>query len=407
MTDKGLRFALTTAFVMFALLFLTYNTVRYFYKPYETEVVYEYNLSDKIKTKGMLAREEDLLLTEKPQKEMGYVVSDGEVVIERTVVAKAYDSEYDLKGISQVAEVEKEIDILRKAQSSVVSLRNIENVSAQVNKIVGDLVFSQKVGDLSHLTNIRNDLQFQLAKRSILSGEKNFKKKIAELTAKEEKIRETIHEGEDIQSGMDGYFSSQTDGLESQIKYSQLKSLTFDELEGLMKSCDGAKPTNFVGKVMHDHNWSVLIITDSENVKDFTVGEKVTLDFKHTDQRNIKATVEKIIFQEDTDKTAVIFDCTAVNAFTMSQRISDVEVSSKSFVGLKVSQHALRFLDGKEGVYVIEGGAAVFKTVDIIYKTDNFVICGKNDVPGALRLFDEVVVSGTDLYNGKIVENYK
>ncbi|MEG1973309.1 MAG: HlyD family efflux transporter periplasmic adaptor subunit, partial [Oscillospiraceae bacterium] len=333
-----------------------------------------------------------LLLTEKPQNEMGYTVMDGEVVIARTVVAKSYNSENDIKGISEAAEIQKEIEILQKAQSSVVTLRNIETVSAQVNKIVGNLVFAQSLGDLSELSEIHDDMQFQLAKRAVLSGEKDFKQKITELTAKKEGILAPINEGENIPSGMNGYFSSQTDGLESKIKYSTLKSFSFEDLAGLMESCKTGRPTNFVGKVMHDHNWSVMIITDNEKAAAFTMGEKVILDFKQTDQRNIPAVISALIPVEGGHQTAVIFDCSVVNAFVLSERLVDVEVSSKSFSGLKISQKALRFLNDKEGVYVIEGGAAVFKAVDIIYKTDRFVICNEAISQGGLRLFDEVIV---------------
>ena len=41
--------------------------------------------------------------------------------------------------------------------------------------------------------------------------------------------------------------------------------------------------------------------------------------------------------------------------------------------------------------------------VDILYSNDNMMICKKSDEDGMLRLYDQVIVKGRSLYDGKII----
>ena len=61
--------------------------------------------------------------------------------------------------------------------------------------------------------------------------------------------------------------------------------------------------------------------------------------------------------------------------------------------------------DGVTGVYVLSGINAVFKPIEILYSDSNYVIC-KNDVQSSsgIRMYDEVILGGSDLYDGKTVK---
>ena len=64
---------------------------------------------------------------------------------------------------------------------------------------------------------------------------------------------------------------------------------------------------------------------------------------------------------------------------------------------------ALRAPDSVPGVYVLTGMQIEFKPVEIIYTGEDYIICKKSDSDDALRLYDQVVVKGKNLYDGKIV----
>ena len=63
-------------------------------------------------------------------------------------------------------------------------------------------------------------------------------------------------------------------------------------------------------------------------------------------------------------------------------------------------------VNGATGVYVMQGSTVKFKPVNILYTGDNYVICEKNETgdTGKLRLYDEVIEKGKDLYDGKFIQ---
>ena len=79
-------------------------------------------------------------------------------------------------------------------------------------------------------------------------------------------------------------------------------------------------------------------------------------------------------------------------------------VVKKEYSGLKIPKSALRVVDSKRGVYVLTGMQVKFVEVNIIYSADNYMLCEKQtDDEKSLRLYDDVIVKGKNLYDGKIV----
>ena len=404
MRNKGIGYIISVLFMAFVLLFMGYNGFRYFYKPIETEITYEYTIADKEKTKALMVREEEILPFPRPDDVFDYTVDDGDVVVAKTVVAKTYQNEDALFNKSKTAELDKKIQALQNASKSSSSLKEIENLTAQINKSVGNAVVSSVRRDLEKIGETYEALNFFLAKKYVMNGGKDLSSHIAELETERGNYAGGFTAKENIAAGKSGYFSSFTDGFEEEISPLSLKDKSFEELENLFSVCQETKSTNNLGKVVKDHNWMALCITDVKKQDNLVVGEKVTLDFKEKNCRDLPATVVDIVKNKDKSKMAVVLKCNRINEDILAKRISDVTISSKSFRGYKVNKNALRFIDNKEGVYVIEGGVAVFKEIDVIYSSDNYVICAPDMGEGYLGIFDEVIVKGTDIYNGKLIE---
>ena len=76
----------------------------------------------------------------------------------------------------------------------------------------------------------------------------------------------------------------------------------------------------------------------------------------------------------------------------------------KEYDGLKVSKNALRVVDSKRGVYVLTGMQVKFVEVNVLFSNDSYMICEKQSADDSvLRLYDEVIVKGKNLYDGKII----
>ena len=71
--------------------------------------------------------------------------------------------------------------------------------------------------------------------------------------------------------------------------------------------------------------------------------------------------------------------------------------------GLRVNLGAVRFVDGKMGVYILEGITAHFVTIDPVWSGETYLLVRSDGGPGTLELYDQIIVKGRDLYDGKVV----
>ena len=79
-------------------------------------------------------------------------------------------------------------------------------------------------------------------------------------------------------------------------------------------------------------------------------------------------------------------------------------VVKKEYSGLKVPRSALRVVDSKRGVYVLTGMQVKFVEVNVLFTYGDYMICEKQTSDSTvLRLYDEVIVKGKNLYDGKII----
>ena len=140
-----------------------------------------------------------------------------------------------------------------------------------------------------------------------------------------------------------------------------------------------------------------------------------SLKYKEGDTLSIKtsvksspvlpAMVERINISEDSNSAVVIFSCNQMNSELAGMRTGAMTVVNKEYSGLKVSKKALRVVDGKTGVYVVSGITVKFVKVNVIYSTSDYIICEQKQSAEetVLRLYDEVVVKGRKLYDGKVI----
>ena len=129
-----------------------------------------------------------------------------------------------------------------------------------------------------------------------------------------------------------------------------------------------------------------------------------------------------------TDKRSdavVVFQCDMISNNLISIRDIQLEIQTKKYSGIKISRSALRMetlsreikdetgtvvgTEEKEvqGVYVLHGNEIRFREIVPLYVDDNFVICDANPADSfsgkVLQLYDEVVVKGRELYDGKYI----
>ena len=113
-----------------------------------------------------------------------------------------------------------------------------------------------------------------------------------------------------------------------------------------------------------------------------------------------KATVEKLI--DLGEKTLVVIECTVMDEYSASVRITDCEVLFKQYKGIKIPKSAIHFVDGQMGVYVNFSNIVYFKKISPTFEDDNYVIVPKTtNENNQVEMYDSIIVKGRNLYDGK------
>ena len=185
------------------------------------------------------------------------------------------------------------------------------------------------------------------------------------------------------------------------LKCDDLDSITPEFLNGIKAQTveDGV-----VGKLVSDYEWYIAASIPVNDSLSYKEGDELTVYTSVKSFPKLPVTVKKINISSDSSSAAVIFACNDMNSELASMRTGPMTVVKKEYSGLKIPKSALRVVNSKRGVYVLTCMQVKFVEVNVIYSDDDYMICEKQtEDEKVLRLYDEVIVKGKNLYDGKIV----
>ena len=194
-----------------------------------------------------------------------------------------------------------------------------------------------------------------------------------------------------------GYFVSSIDGYESKITYDNIDTITPAEIAEAVKTPKTASASgDIIGKMIEDYKWKLAegqaaVLTENTNVK-IIVG---------ADQSEITAKVENV--EKYGDDYVAVFSADDLNSTIASSRVGRFKLLVDSYNGIRIASSAIHFdKDNNIGVYIKSGTQAQFVKIERIYSTEDYVIVrDTTDKSGYLSLYDNVIVEGKDLYDGK------
>jgi len=110
--------------------------------------------------------------------------------------------------------------------------------------------------------------------------------------------------------------------------------------------------------------------------------------------------------RDENGDLAVIFSCVNMSEALSSIRREKLEILLVEYTGLRVPKRAITTNTKQEvGVYVRSGDIVRFRKVDQLYSdAADYVICTEETKEsGFLRLYDDVITEGSNLYDGKLI----
>ncbi len=400
MNGKYTRILATAAGILL-IIYLLYQTVFTSLSSIKTETAIAYTAEETISAEGYIIRDETVITSDDASGGvLNYEIADGNRVSKGGKVAGIYKSEHDVEIKAQIAELDKQIKnlsvVCNMDMSNVTDLSRIDN---QIKTGLIDLLDSVDGGNYSSLSADADEYLTLLNKRLVAIGaETDFSARLAALQSRKAELESSLGTAIDIISESAGYFVSSVDGYENVLGTDSIETLTKDQLESIKP--EETKAQNIIGKTVDSVDWYIATVLSFEDSLKFTEGQSVRIRVPLQTATELPVTVEKINRDAASAETVIVFKCGYMNGELSLIRTQPLTIIVSSSEGLYVPNDARRIVDNEMGVFVKTGNAIKFKPIEVVYNGTGFVICKKD---GELRLYDEVVVKGNNLYDGKVV----
>lgn len=396
--------ALRIIICIIAVVFVVHQVYSSAYKPITTVSAEYYTAVEGFSINGIVIREEKIITSDKAGT-LHFTLSDGERVAKDGIIANIYSNAEASVTVNRIEQLTSRIADIEEMQSyNDVEAADITLVNTKINNSLNTMLRGIASGDFSSFEENSAELLTNISRRQMITGEQtDFSARLTELKAELESLTATLPQPiGSIRTDASGYFVSGVDGYENVLSCENIEAVTPQYLNSLKSE---AVPSNAIGKIVSGYTWYIAAQVNISDSLKYKVGDSLTLKTTLKSSPELDVMVEKINTSQTDDAAVIIFSCQQMNSELASIRKGSMTIINSTYSGLKIPTKALRFQDDKTGVFVRSGMAIKFVGVNVIYRTDEYIICEQQvSSDTVLRLYDDVVVKGKRLYDGKIVD---
>ena len=409
MNDKQKKNSRRIGALVISILMIIYiasQAYKVVHKAVDTEVAYEYTVEDTIDTDVFVVRKE-VFITNQKEGTIIAAVDDGSRIAKGQAVAYVFTDPEDANTYTKLTEVNAKIErYTRLAAQSDNYVFDIDDLDLNIDNSIIDLVSGIDSGDVIHLADYVEAVRDKVVTRQIATGENfDFESRLSSLKAQQETLSKATINYSTISTNLSGYYVNGTDGFEQLIDYDDIKNIKVETVKEALKADAAETPEDSIGKVITEFTWYLTCVVDSNSITDLKVGDTITIRLPYSSENSINAKVYAMN-TGDENETVIVFSSSLMNSDISTLRKESAELVVSCYDGLKIPASAIRVNDeGEKGVYVLSGKIAKFKKIDIIYSTDDYVLTTANaESSDYVRLYDEIITNGKDLYDGKVIE---
>ncbi len=420
----GVSVALSLIFIVF--IFVTTNFMGN--ESIVTQTAINTTVAESINTTGFVIRDEELV-DNNSTGVLVYQVSSGDKITTDGTIATIYSNETDAVNYQNICELEQEIAEL-EALNNVLGSSNVglDSVNNRLDQKLVSFIKTVNERDFANVSSSQGDLLSAIYRKQIITGDqKNFDSKIEELKKEKDSLVQNSNDSiDEIKSKESGYFVSSVDGYENKFSINDLSEITYSDINNVTSS--EVDESKYIGKVLKGVNWYIACPVTHEQATAISHNDSdINIKIPYATSELIPAKVFSVNNSSADDMSVVILECNYMSPALSQIRNESVEIQLNTYEGLKVPRIALHddivtktttdangnyiTQESKvQGVYVKYGSELIFKQVYVIYSDEDYVICSENPDDDllfngtTLMLYDEVVVEGDNLYNGKLID---
>ena len=384
--------------------YMTYNAFAYTYSPVTTErLTEEASIEQTFDFTGFVLRDETAISSSSGGTSISLAV-DGTRVAKGDCIAISCANNDDAAVYTRLKAAKEEYNrlITLNNQSGVNELSS-EKLNDEIRTAYSDLLDKLFTNDFSSIIGSIEEFNNKSATRQIMSeGSIDLSEAITSLKEEINTLESKNVKYTEVEAPASGYYINNLDGFETTLNYNEADKLTIEQIEKAIES-EVAQPVSASGKLVSSYLWYLAGVVDTKYTKSFPVGKNIVVNFPDEGLENVHMKVESA--EAINGKLKVILSSTLMNETLANMRIENVEIVEQSYNGYKIPSNAIRFNEeNHSGVYVLRGKIISFIEAEILYSQEDFVIVSASRTGGrGLTLYDDVIIKGRDVYDGKII----
>ncbi len=406
-------YVFTAVVAIGVMIFLGYHVVERFSPGLELIDAVPTTVTRTLSVDGYIMRDEEPLYanTATDGSVVPAISNGGRVAVGNKIVDVYSESSTDIE--LRLAEIDEQIALLTKSKAENRSVQSAVGIESGIYDTVTSIRKHVESGDYTDALSLRVALLVDIKKKDILTGViTDYDAQISQLQTERNQLKSTLGRClETVYAGESGYYFSEYDGYGDVFDPEKLDEMTYDEFAAML----GAEPFYSlrlsIGTLVHGYTWYVACPMSRGEANNFEVGKSYLMDFSYNDT-TLSMRVERVINDTSRENSIVVYSSEKMPLNFDYTRMQPISVSVKDYTGFKIPVSAVRVIDGYEGVFVKDEVTIEFRRINVIFEDEGYVICTgapedttavEGDEYSWIRQNDIVVVSGTELYSGKVV----
>ena len=373
-----------------------------FRRSYKTETAIKYTLAESITLDGVVAFDS---VDVAGSGDLGYLVQDGERVTNGTVVAEVYTDDSQGLQRERLDRLERTITLLTKSQNSTGS--DLSVLTNQTKQALYNLLDKIDTAQYSGITDAEDTFLLAQNRLQVSTGQTaGFADTIAALQVEYDSIKAQLDALQTITATTNGYFSSTAASPAIAADRQALDDADPATLQKMLADGFPAAATDRTGQITTGFSWKFYAVCDLDTAARFDNISSVKISVPGKQNTPLSATVEEVTPDKDNGIAKIVLQCQTINAEVLSFGQETAQIDLKTYEGIRIDKEALHIVDGQRGVYVKYGNLQRFLKITTLYENDSYILIPENGKIGTdneVRLYDEIIVQGTNLQDGKLL----
>ncbi len=397
----------------------------------KTETANIMTVSDAIPVSGYFIRDEHMV-TYDGDGVISYTVEDGSKISKNEAAAYVYSNAESATDKRLIDKLEAQITSLEQLEKTADTITALpDDLDKNINSLLSQAKLNTTDRNFTEAEKNTDDILYNINERQLVTGKvKGFSEKIKQLQKQLEELKKNYADTKNskaVKSPATGYFVSSADGYENIYTTEDVENIMPGDLsENKIKKKSVDKEV--IGKTIEGVYWYIACEVSADDAIRIKNASDLSVDIPLASSDNISVELYSVNQKTKTSDAVVILKGDYMNSEMAGIRQEDISIVLHTYKGIYVSKNAIHEetitetvtdKNGKTktetntvtGVYIMVGNELQFKQIKVLYSGEDFVICKQDmtdedmvtDEVGILKAYDDVIVEGANLYDGKII----